>query len=119
MHQISPMSDLISKLDSSAVLGLCGMLVGIVAILGAITVAITKVVSAHYRRSQLDEMEATLKMEMIQRGMSAPEIKQVLESKMGSSRSALGDLLSSLPNMRRPNFVKEAKRSQSPQVPHA
>ena len=76
-----------SKLDSEQILGICGMLVGVVAILGGISVAITKVVSAHYRRTQLDEMEATLKMEMIQRGMSAGEIKQVLEANMRGQTS--------------------------------
>lgn len=94
------MSDVLAKLDGSEILGLCGILLGLVAIVGGITVAITKVVAAHYRRTQLDEMEATLKMEMIQRGMSAGEIKQVLEAKMGKGNSALGDLLGSLPQFR-------------------
>jgi hypothetical protein len=76
------MHDLLSKLDHEDILALCGMIVGVIAIVGGISVAITKVISAHYRRSQLDEMEATLKMEMIQRGMSAGEIKQVLEANM-------------------------------------
>jgi hypothetical protein len=39
-------------------------------------------------------------MEMIQLGMSAGEIKQVLEAKMGKGNSALGDLLGSLPQFR-------------------
>jgi hypothetical protein len=106
------MSEIISKLDNDAILGLCGMLVGVVAIIGGITVAITKVVSTHYRKTQLDEMAATLKMEMIQRGMSADEIKQVLEAKMGSNRpSSLGDLLGGLPPVRMPNvFGKAAKK---------
>jgi hypothetical protein len=90
------MTEIISKLDSGDIVALCGMLLGAVAIIGGITVAVTKVVAAHYRRTQLDEMEATLKMEMIQRGMSAGEIKQVLESKMGTPRSsAVGELLAS------------------------
>jgi len=106
-------TDLLSKLDTDAILALSGMLVGVVAILGGITVAITKVVAAHYRRTQLDEMEATLKMEMISRGMSAAEIKEVLEAKMGSSRpSSLGELLGSLPPVRMPNvFGKQCNKS--------
>ena len=64
------------------------MLVGVVGIIGGISVAITKVVSAHYRRMQMNEMEATLKMEMIQRGMSPAEIKEVLAAKMDFSGSA-------------------------------
>lgn len=106
------MSDLLSKLDGGEILGLCGIVVGLFAILGGITVAITNVVAAHYRRTQLDEMEATLKMEMIHRGMSADEIKQVLEARMGSARpTSLGDLLGSLPPVRMPNiFGGEAKK---------
>jgi hypothetical protein len=79
------MSEIISKLHSDDVLALCGMLVGVVAILGGISVAVTKVVSSHYRRMQLDEMEATLKMQMIERGMSAAEITSVLAARMSGS----------------------------------
>lgn len=84
------MQDVISKLDSEDVIALCGMVVGVVAILGGITVAVAKVVSSHYRRTQLDEMEATLKMEMIQRGMSADEISQVLAARMDSATRSFG-----------------------------
>jgi hypothetical protein len=91
------MTDILAKLDNDAVMALGGMLVGVVAILGGITVAITKVMAVYYRKTQLDEMEATLKMEMIQRGMSADEIKQVLEARMGSSRArSLGEFLGGL-----------------------
>jgi hypothetical protein len=105
------MSDLVSKISSEDVIAICGMLVGVVAILGGITVAITKVMVTHYRRTQLDEMEATLKLEMVQRGMSAGEIKQVLEARMGSNRSSLSEILSSLPSMPRAALTKEAKSS--------
>jgi hypothetical protein len=106
------MSDVLSRLNGGEILGLCGIVLGMLALIGGITVAITKVVAAHYRRTQLDEMEATLKMEMIQRGMSAGEIKQVLEARMGSGRaSSLGELLGSLPGVHVPNiFAKEAKK---------
>ncbi|MEX0676203.1 MAG: hypothetical protein WD063_03970 [Pirellulales bacterium] len=86
------MLDLLSKSDAELILPLAGMLVGVIAILGGITVAITKVVSSHYRRTQLDDMEATLKLEMIQRGMSAAEIKEVLEARMAGDRPSLADL---------------------------
>ena len=59
----------------------------VLAILGVTIVAITKLVSDHLRKGQLNDMEATLKMEMIQRGMSAGDIKQVLEAKMGASKN--------------------------------
>jgi hypothetical protein len=38
------------------------------------------IVTGYYRDVQRDEMDATLKMEMIQRGMSADEIAKVLET---------------------------------------
>jgi len=107
------MTQILSKLDGGELLGLCGILLGMLGLIGGITVAITKVVAAHYRRTQLDEMEATLKMEMIQRGMSAGEIKQVLEARMGSSRpSTLADFFGTLPSVQMPNlFAKDAKKS--------
>jgi hypothetical protein len=80
------MTDVFSKLNGGEILGLCGIVLGLVAVVGGIVVAIVKVVEEHYRKTQLNEMEATLKIEMIQRGMSAEEIKTVLESKMGSSK---------------------------------
>jgi len=105
------MSDILSKLDGGEILGLCGILLGLVALIGGLVVAVIKVLEGHHRKTQLDEMEATLKMEMIQRGMSAAEIKQVLESKMDSSRSSVAELLNSIPRVRMPNFGKEAKSS--------
>ena len=107
------MSDLLGRLNGGEILGLCGILLGMIGLVGGITVAITKVVAAHFRRTQLDEMEATLKMEMIQRGMSAGEIKQVLEARMGSSRSStLDELVRSWSGLSKSSvFAKEAKNS--------
>src|SRR5262249_8574520 len=84
--EVRTMYEILSKLDSGTLLALCGMLVGVIAIVGKIAVAITKVMVSHYHRTQLDELEATLKMEMVQRGMTADDIKKVLESKMASGR---------------------------------
>ena len=79
------------------------MLLGAIAIVGGIAVAIAVVVSTHYRKSQLDEMEATLKMEMIQRGMAADDIAKVLGAKMAGSKPSLNELLanfdSAMPGM--------------------
>jgi hypothetical protein len=77
----------LAELSEEALLGLCGILLGAFAILGGITVAITLVVSTHYRRKMRDDMEATLKMEMIQRGMSADEITKVLGARMSANSS--------------------------------
>jgi len=78
-------TDLFSRLSGGEILGFFGISLGILAIAAVSIVAIVKVITAHYRRTQLDEMEATLKMEMIQRGMSAGDIKQVLEARMSAS----------------------------------
>lgn len=106
------MTELFSKLNGGEILGLCGIVLGMVAIVGGIGVAVSKVVADHYRRTQLDEMEATIKMEMIQRGMSAADIKQVLEAKLGSSRGTLlNELLGRLSALRMHNvFGKEAEK---------
>lgn len=81
------MIELLKTADEGVILALAGMLVGVIAILGGISVAITKVISSTRRRMQLDEMDATLKMEMIQRGMSAEEIAEVLKARSEKSHS--------------------------------
>jgi hypothetical protein len=105
------MHDILSKVDQETLLGLCGMLLGALGIIGGISVAITKVVSSHYRKTQLDEMEATLKMEMIQRGMSADEIDKVLGAKMGANRpTTLAELLNGLPQIKMPAFGTKCEK---------
>jgi hypothetical protein len=85
------MYELLQRLDNEEILALAGIIAGILlggtAILGGIGVAITHVVSNNRRRMQQDEMDATLKMEMIQRGMPADEIAAVLKARSGSSRA--------------------------------
>ena len=83
------MQEVVSQLDQEVLLGLCGMALGALGIIGGITVGIAVVVSSHYRRTQLDEMEATLKMEMIQRGMSADDIAKVLEARVSAKQTQL------------------------------
>jgi hypothetical protein len=77
---------LVDKIGTDEILALAGMLVGVVAILCGMVVAITMVIAGSRRRAQLSEMEATLKMEMIQRGMAADDIRTVLEARMGSGK---------------------------------
>ena len=70
------MSPFLADVPVEAVLGITlPLLIG-----GA--VAITALVTGHFRKSQRDDMEATLKMEKIQRGMSAEEIERVLAAGM-------------------------------------
>jgi hypothetical protein len=86
------MYELLQRLDNDELLALAGIVAGILlggtALLGGIGVAITHVVSSNRRRMQQDEMDATLKMEMVQRGMAAEEIATVLKTRSGSSRMA-------------------------------
>lgn len=63
-----------------AVLGIC------LPILALTIVGVTLIFSINSRKMQRDDMEATLKMEMIQRGMSAEEIERVLAARMGPPR---------------------------------
>lgn len=60
-----------------AVLGIC------LPILALTVVGVTLIISINNRKMQRDDMEATLKMEMIQRGMSAEDIERVLAARMG------------------------------------
>ena len=71
-----------SGMSDAEAIALCVVL----AIIGATIVAVTSVVLDHFRKAQRDDMEATLKMELIHRGMTANDIKQVLEARMGAGR---------------------------------
>jgi hypothetical protein len=75
------MTHLLRQFSNGELLALIAILGGLfLPIVGGITVAITKVVAAHFRRTRLDDMEVRLKMEMIHRDMSADEIAQILEA---------------------------------------
>jgi hypothetical protein len=51
---------------------------------GGLVVGGLAIVTSYFRDSRRDEMDATLKMEMIQRGMSAQEITEVLKATSAS-----------------------------------
>jgi hypothetical protein len=105
------MDSIISKLGTEEILALAGMVVGVIAILGGITVAITQVVSSHRRRMQLDEMDATLKMEMIQRGMSAEEIDTVLRARSSSRKIVNLNFSGMSPGCKKwPGFAKQHEK---------
>jgi|GEM_PF-2315248 len=65
-----------------AVLGIC------LPILALTVVGVTLIISINNRKMQRDDMEATLKMEMIERGMSAEDIERVLAARMGFQGSS-------------------------------
>jgi hypothetical protein len=77
------MTHLLRQFSNGELLALIAIIGGLfLPILGGITIAITKVVAAHFRRIELDDREAALKMEMIERGMSADEIARILQARM-------------------------------------
>jgi Na+-transporting NADH:ubiquinone oxidoreductase subunit NqrC len=53
-----------------------------ISLVGGILIPIIAILASYYRKMQRDDMNATLKMEMIQRGMSADEIERVLKARM-------------------------------------
>lgn len=63
-----------------AVLGIC------MPMLVMVIVGVTLIIAINKRKMQRDDMEATLKMEMIQRGMSAEDIERVLAARIGPPR---------------------------------
>ena len=76
------MSELLQKLDGSELLALFTVVVG--TIVGGI-IAVTGIVTGHCRKARRAELEAALKQEMLQRGMSADEIVRVVTASRGSS----------------------------------
>jgi hypothetical protein len=58
-----------------------GMIIPIVAIVGGVAIAIIAVVSSHAVKARQAELEAALKQDMLNRGMSAEEIQRVIEAR--------------------------------------
>ena len=65
----------------------------VIPIVGGVLITITAILTDAYRKIQRDDMTATLKMEMIQRGMSPEDIERVLAARMSAppSRKARRD----------------------------
>ena len=106
------MQDIFTKLNGGEILGLCGIVLGLIALVGGLALGFATLMAVYNRRVQLDDMEATLKMEMIQRGMSAGEIKQVLEAKTGPTKITLAEIVQSMPQWRvRSGLGKQATNS--------
>jgi hypothetical protein len=97
------MQELATTRFSNEFLALCGMGLGLVAILGVIIVTVAIVVAVYKRKTLLDDMEATIKMEMVQRGMSAEDIERVLEAEMGTPKAkSLAHLFDAIASARKP-----------------
>ena len=53
-------------------------------VMGGIVIAIIAIITDQRRKMQRDDMEATLKMEMIERNYKAEEIERILAARFGS-----------------------------------
>jgi hypothetical protein len=76
------MQEFFTSLGEGELAALCAMVVGIVGVIGGIAVGMAAVIASYFRRTRLDEMEVTLKMEMIERGLAAEDIERVLAAKL-------------------------------------
>ena len=65
------MSDLFDKFSPGEFIALAAVIVGPL-------IAITAIITTQWRRVRIAEMEATLKQQMLDKGMSAAEIEQVM-----------------------------------------
>jgi hypothetical protein len=54
---------------------------------GAFLVAITAIVAANWRRVRLAELEAALKKDMLDRGLTVDEIERILNASMSGRRA--------------------------------
>ena len=63
-----------------------GILLGFTAIIGFFSTAIIAVVASQWRRVREADIEANLKATMLEQGMSATEIREVIESGRGRRR---------------------------------
>jgi hypothetical protein len=79
----------LGRVDPEAVL-IAGtvLLIALTALIGGFTVGLFGIHTAHARKKLQAEMEATLKIEMIERGMSAEEIVSVLSARMTTGKRA-------------------------------
>lgn len=65
-----------------------GELIGLVAVLVGPLIAIVAVLATQWRRVRVAEMEGALKQQMLDKGMSAAEIEQVMRAGLGSGRAS-------------------------------
>jgi hypothetical protein len=73
------MAELLSRFDP-------GEFIGLVAVLGGFLCAISAVLGGAWRSVRRAEITAALKQDMLNRGMSAEEIRTVIDAGSGGSR---------------------------------
>jgi SOS response regulatory protein OraA/RecX len=67
------MFEFLSKFNS-------GDFIGLVAVVGGLTIPVVAILATQWRRVRIAEMEASLKQQMLDKGMSAAEIEQVMKA---------------------------------------
>lgn len=74
--------------------GMGDELIPLAAIIGGLLTAVVAIVATQWRRVRLAEFEASLKQQMLERGLSAAEIEQVMKAstEYASSGGSLADL---------------------------
>jgi hypothetical protein len=72
-----------------------GEFIGLVAVMGGLLCGIVAIIADYWHKIRRLETEAALKQDMLNRGMSADEIKTVLEAGTKSSRKDLRSQYSS------------------------
>jgi hypothetical protein len=80
------MMELLSKFDSGELLGL---VLGGVSIIGGLLCGIIGIIAGAWQKVRRTEIAAALKQDMLNRGMSAEDIRTVLEAGSKESRRAL------------------------------
>jgi hypothetical protein len=79
------MMELLSKFDSGELLGL---VIGGIAVIGGLLCGIIGIIAGTWQKVRRAEIAATLKQDMLNRGMSAEDICTVLEA--GTTESQIG-----------------------------
>jgi hypothetical protein len=64
-----------------------GLLMGLIAVTGGLLIGLVAVIGGLINEHRRLEVEAGLKQQMLERGMSAEEIQQVLQASIGAKRS--------------------------------
>jgi hypothetical protein len=84
------MNEILSKVDGSELIGLVAVAGGL---LCGILCGVTAIIAGAWEKVRLAEMVAALKQDMLNRGMSADEIRTVVETGSKSSRRELKRML--------------------------
>ena len=68
-----------------------GEFIGLVAVLIGPMIAVVAIIASQWRRVRIAEMEGGLKQQMLDKGMSAAEIEQVMKAGIGASGNEAQD----------------------------